>query len=143
MGEATPRHVRDVQQAVDTPKIDKRSVVGDVLDCALKDHALFEHLQRLLFERRALALEHRAPRDHDVAARAVELKNLEAAALADVAIEVARGTDIDVRARQERRHSDINLESALDLAEHHALNGRLGLKRTVEFAPDLELLGLG
>ena len=103
MPDAAPRHVGDVQQAVDAAEVDEGAVVGDVLDRALEDDALLEHLERLVLERRPLALEHGAARDHDVAARAVELEDREAAALADVAIEVARGPDVGVRAGQERR----------------------------------------
>jgi len=34
MLDALPRHVRDVQQAVDTAEVDERAVVGQVLDHA-------------------------------------------------------------------------------------------------------------
>src|SRR5216684_1580604 len=69
MLEAAPRHVGDMQQAVDSAKVDEGAVVSDVLDGAFEDHALFEHLERLLLERRALALDHAAARDDDIAAR--------------------------------------------------------------------------
>ena len=91
----------------------------------------------------ALALDHAAARDHHVAARAIELENLEAPALADVAVQVARRADVHVRAGQKRRHADIDLQAALDLAQDHALDRGLVLKRPLELAPDLELLGLG
>ena len=143
MLQAAPRHVGDMQQAVDSAEIDERAVVRNILDRALEDHALFEHLQRLFLERGALALDHAAPRDHDVAARAVELKNLEAAALADVAIEISRRTQVNVRSRQERRHADIDLQAALDLAQDDAFDWGFVLERLFKFTPDLELLGLG
>ena len=100
---AAPRHVGDVQQAVDAAEVDEGAVVGDVLHDAFEDDALFEHLQGLLLELRALALHDGAARDDDVAARAVELQHREVAALADEAIEVARRADVGVRAGQERR----------------------------------------
>ena len=132
-----------MQQAVDSAEVDERAVVGNILHGAFEDHALFEHLERLFLERGALALEHAAPRDHDVAARAIELQNLEAPALPDVSVQIARRTNVDVRSRQKRRHADIDLESAFDFAEHHAFDRSLRLERLVEFAPDFELLGLG
>ncbi len=143
MLQAAPRHVGDVQQSVEPAEIDESAVVGDVLHHALEDHALFEHLERLLLEFGALALDHGAARNHHVAARAVELQQLEAPALADVAVQVAGRADVHVRARQKRRHADIDLQAALDLAKDHALDRHLVLERALELAPDLELLRLG
>src|SRR5207237_7205976 len=85
---SSPRHVRDVQQAVDAAEIDERAVVGDVLHLTLEDDALLEHLQRLFLQDLALALHDGAARDDDVAARAIELEDRESAALTDVAVEV-------------------------------------------------------
>src|SRR3990172_5908536 len=42
MSDASPCHVGDVQQSVDAAEIDEGAVVGDVLDHALDDLALFE-----------------------------------------------------------------------------------------------------
>ena len=39
------RHVGDVEQAVDAAEVDERAVLGDVLDGAGDDHALFEVLR--------------------------------------------------------------------------------------------------
>src|SRR6266851_9230 len=143
MLQAAPRHVGDVQQSVEPAEIDESAVVGDVLHHALEDHALFEHLERLLLEFGALALDHGAARNHNVAARAVELEQLEAPALADVAVQVARRTDVDMRAGQKSRHTDIDLQAALDLAQDYTLDRHLVLERALELAPDLELLRLG
>ncbi len=90
MLQSAPRHVGDVKQAVDAAEIDERAVVGDVLDGAFEDYALFQHAQRLFLERGALVFEHAAARNHHVAAGAVELQNLKATALADVAVKVAQ-----------------------------------------------------
>src|SRR5271154_3733151 len=117
MLQAAPCHIRDMEQAVDSAQINEGAVVGDILDGAFEDHALFEHFERLLFERKTLALDHAAARYHDIAARPIELEDLETAALADVAVKVARRTQVDMRPRQEGRHADINLQAAFDLAE--------------------------
>ena len=44
-----PAHVRDVEQAVDAAEVDEGAVLGDVLDDALDDLALFEGLRVLVF----------------------------------------------------------------------------------------------
>ena len=142
MRHAAPRHVRHVEQPVDAAKVDERAVVGDVLDRPFEDDALFEDLERLRLERGALALEHRASGDDDVAAGPVELEDREAAALAEVAIEVARRPDVGVRAGQEGRHADVDAEPALHLADDRALDGAIALERLLDFVPDLELLRL-
>src|ERR1700736_6201366 len=99
MLDAAPRHIGDMQQAIDAAEVDEGAVIGDVLHRAFEDDALFEHFERLLFERGALALEHAAARHHHVSARAIELQNLKTSALPDVSIEITRGTDVNMRAR--------------------------------------------
>ena len=68
MADPSPRHIADVQNAVDAAEIDEGAVAGDVLDCALEDHALLENFEDLLLELVPLLLQERAARDHDVAA---------------------------------------------------------------------------
>src|SRR5690606_27689830 len=77
VADATPGHVRDVEQAVDAAEVDERTVVGEVLDLALEDGALGEVLEGLLLELLALLLEQDAAAEHDVAALLVELDDLE------------------------------------------------------------------
>ena len=139
---SAPRHIGDVQQAVDAAEVDESAIVGDVLHRAFQDDALFEDAEGLFLERCALALEHTAARYHHVAARAIEFQDLETTALTDVAIEIARGTNINMRSGQERRNADIYLQAALDLAEDDPFNRNFCLKRFFELAPDFELLRL-
>src|SRR5690606_9591131 len=47
MVDAAPGDVGDVQQAVDTAKVNERTVIGDVLDHAVDHLALFELLDDL------------------------------------------------------------------------------------------------
>ena len=77
MVDAPPRHVGDVQQAVDAAEIDEGAVFGDVLDHAVDDLALGEALHQLgalLGER---VFQHRAAGDDDVAAPLVHLEDAE------------------------------------------------------------------
>src|SRR5690606_30577091 len=100
------------------------------------------HPQRLLLQGGALLLEDGAARHDHVAARAVELEDREAPALADEAVEVARRTEVRVGAGQERRDADVDLETALDLADDQPLDRHAFVVRLLDLAPDLELLGL-
>src|SRR6185369_4784463 len=117
MTDAPPRHVRHVKKPVDAAEIDERAVVGHVLDGAFEDDAFFENLERLAAHGFLLFFEQRLARDDDVAASAVELEDRELSDFADVAIEASRRTRVDVRARKERGHSDVDLETALDAAD--------------------------
>ena len=47
MSEASPGHIGDVQQAIDSAEIDKRAVLGEVLHHAGEDRAFFQVLQGL------------------------------------------------------------------------------------------------
>ena len=77
MVDAPPGDVGDVQQAVDAAEIDERAVVGDVLDHAVDDLALFEVLHQLLALLGAGLFQHGAAGDDDVAAAAIHLEDLE------------------------------------------------------------------
>src|SRR5262249_41499453 len=77
MAHTPPRKIGDVQQAVDAAEIDERTVVGDVLDDALHDGALFQRLQQLGALFAHARLDDCAAREHDVIALAIELDDLE------------------------------------------------------------------
>jgi len=141
---AAPAHVRDVQQSVDAAEIHERAVLGDVLDRAGDDHALFEALQGLRLELVALLLEQHAAREHDVAALLVELDDLELEGLADQLVEVAHGAQVDLRARQERLDAaaDRDLQAALHARGDRAFDQLVALARGADLVPHLELVGL-
>ena len=75
--DAPPRHVGDVQQAVDAAEIHEGAVLGDVLDHALDDLTLFEVGHEFGALLGPALLEHGAARHDDVAAAAVHLEDLE------------------------------------------------------------------
>ena len=103
MAHALPRHVGDVQQAVDAAEVDERAVIGEVLDDALEDRAFLQLLEQLLALDAVLALDHRTAGDDDVVALAVELDELELEFLAFEVGRVAHRAHVDQRARQEAR----------------------------------------
>src|SRR5262245_22572239 len=142
MRHAAPRHVGDVQQAVDAPQIDERAVVGDVLDGAREDLALGERVQRVLLLLRILLFEEYLAGEHDVAALLVDLDDAHAQFLTAQRIEVAHRAHVDLRPRQERADADVHGETALDAFDDAAdddLALGIGL---LDLVPDLHLLGL-
>ena len=143
MLDALPRHVGDVQQAVDAAEVDERTVVGEVLDRALDDRAFLQ----VVHERAALGgellLHHRAARHDDVIALLVELDDLELERLAFEVRGIAHRAHVDQRAGQERADVvDLDREAALDAAGDDA-GDDLGLVECLfESRPGAGALGL-
>ena len=141
MADAAPRHVGDVQQAVDAAEVDERAVVGDVLDDAAEHLALGERLERVLLLLGVLFFEQRLAREHDVAALLVDLDDAHAQLLAAQRVEVAHRAHVDLRAGQERADADVDRQPALDALDDAAdddLALGIGL---LDLVPDLHLLG--
>ncbi len=92
-----PGDVGHVQQTVDAAEIDEGAVVGDVLDHAVDDLALFEILHQLVALFGARFLEHSAAGDDDVAAPAIHFENLERLRLIHQRRDVADRPNVDLR----------------------------------------------
>ncbi len=73
MTHTLPRHVGDVQEAIDAAEVDERAVIGEVLDDALDDSTFLQTLEQLFALLGEFTLDHRATRNDDVVALAVEL----------------------------------------------------------------------
>src|SRR6202161_279635 len=111
-----PGDIGDVQQAVDAAEVDERTVIGDVLDDAVDDLALFEVLHQFLALLGSGLFQHGTARHHDVAAAAVHLEDLERLRIVHQGCDVANRADIDLRTRQEGDSAvGIEMEAALDL----------------------------
>src|SRR6266702_3999332 len=133
-----PGDIGDVQQAVDAAEINERTVIGDVLDHAVDDLALFEILHQFLALLGTGLFENRAARHHDVAAAAIHLEDLERLRVVHQGSYVADRADIDLRARQEGdRAIEVDGEAALDLVEDDAVDLFVVLERLLELAPTL------
>ena len=142
MLDALPRHVGDVQQAVDAAEVDERAVVGEVLDRALDDRAFLQLLQQLGALGAVFLLDHRTARHHHVVALLVELDDLELEHLAFEVRRIAHRAHVDERAGQERAHEvDLDGEAALDAAVDDALDDFLLLERLFETRPGACALG--
>ncbi len=142
MPDAAPRHVGDVQQAVDAAEVDERAVVGDVLDHAAQHFALGERLERRLLLLGVLLFEEDLAREHDVAALLVDLDDAHAELLALERVEVAHGTHVDLAAGQERADADVHREAALDPLDDAADDDFAFRKGALDLVPNLHLLGL-
>src|SRR6476620_4769474 len=101
MRDAAPRHVGDMQQAVDATQVDECTEVGDVLDDALPHLILLELLHQLLALAGTLVLEDHSTRDDDVAATLVQLDDLELELLTQQLVDVRNAAQRDLRTRQE------------------------------------------
>ena len=132
-----PRQLGDVDQAVDAVEVDERAEVDDVRDLTLDDLTGLQPVEDPLAILLALLLEHRAARQHDVVARAVELDHLAVDRLAHVLVEVRDATDVDQRRRQEAAHAEVDDQPALDDLDHLALDRLAGLGRGLDPPPRL------
>ena len=99
------------------------------------DLAALEPVEDLLAGLLALLLEHRAPRQHDVVAAAVQLDHLALDLLAQVLVEVLHPADVDQRRGQEAAHAEVDDQAALDDLDHGALDRLAGLGRGLDPAP--------
>src|SRR5580704_4468354 len=132
----SPGDIGDVQQAVDAAEVDERAVIGDVLDDAVDDLALFEVLHQFLALLGAGLFQHGAARHHDVAAAAIHLQDLERLRIVHQRCDVADRADVDLRARQEGdRAVEVDGEAALDLVEDDAVHLLVIVEGLFQLAP--------
>jgi hypothetical protein len=121
--DALPRHVGDVQEAVNAAEVDERAVVGQVLDRALDDVAFLQVVQQLRALGAVFLFDDRATRDHDVVAALVEFDDLELELLALEVARVAHRAHVHKRSGQERADVvELHGKPALDAAVDHALD---------------------
>jgi hypothetical protein len=132
-----------VQQAVDTTEIDECAVIGEVLDDALDDSALFEVLEQLFTLFAVLGLDNRAAGNDNVVALLVELDDLELEILVLEVGGIADRADIDERARQEAADlAEVDGKTALDLAGDAPVDDLFVVVGFLEFDPGVMALGL-
>ena len=101
------------------------------------DEAGLQAVEDLLADLLALLLEHRAAREHDVVARAVELDHLGLDLRAHVLVEVGHAADVDERGGQEAAHAEVDDQAALDDLDDGALDRLAGLGRRFDAPPRL------
>ena len=125
-----------MQQAVDAAEVHEGAVVGDVLHHAVEDHAFLQALDQLAALLGAGLLQHGTAADHDVAAGAVHLEDLEGLRAAHQRADVAHRADIDLGAGQEGHGAaEVDGEAALDAAEDHAVDALLRREGLLQVGP--------
>src|SRR5665213_3576732 len=136
--DAPPGDVGDMQQAIDAAQVHEGAVVGDVLDHAVDDLALFEILHQRLALLGAGLFQHGAARHHDIAAAAIHFQNLELLRHVHQRGDVADRANVDLAARQEGHGAvEIDGEAALDLVEDDSGHLLVVLEGGLELAPAL------
>src|SRR5690606_8074746 len=131
-----PRHVGDVQQAVDAAEVDECTVVREVLHDAADHVAFLQALQQLLALGAVFLLAHGPPRHHDVVASLVQLDDLKLEALAFEIGRIAHRSHVDQRPRQECPDVvDLDRETALDASVDDSVHDVAVLERFLELGP--------
>ena len=123
-----------MDQPVHAVEVDEGAEVDDVRDLALDHVAGLEAVEDLLALLLALLLEHRAAREDDVVARAVELDHLAAKLLAEELVEILDAADVDQRRGQEAAHAEVEDQAALDDLDHASVD------RLARFGSALDVL---
>ena len=142
MLDALPRHVRDVQQAIDAAQVDERTVVGEVLDRALDDRAFLQLLEQFSALCAVFLLDDRTTRNDDVVALLIELDDLELEHLAFEIRRIAHWAHVDERTGKERADEvDLDGEAAFDAAIDDALDDFLLFEGRFESRPGASALG--
>ena len=138
MVDAPPGHVGDMQETVDTAKIDKRTVVGDVLDHALDDLPLFEAAHDLAALLGPCLFKYGAARYDDIAAATIHLQDLEGLRRIHQRPHITDGANVDLAAGQEGHGAvEIDGEAALHAIEDLSFNLLVSLVLLFEPGPAL------
>jgi hypothetical protein len=143
MRDASPRHVGDVQQAVDTAQVDESAEIGDVLHHAHAHLILLQLLHQLLALAGAFGFQDHAARHDDVAAALVELDDLEFELLSQQLVDVRHASQRDLRTGEERVDPhQVYHHPALDLLHQRAFDRLVGLVGDADLLPDPHEVGL-
>ena len=120
VGDSAPAHVGDMQQAVEAVEVDKRSVIGDILDDAPADVAGLDFREECAALFGALFFDELAAGNDDIFAFRVNFYHLEIVCLPNVLVEVLRGLDVYLRSGQEGVHAYAYDEASLYFALYAA-----------------------
>ena len=142
MADAAPRHVGDVQQAVDAAEVDERAVVGDVLDDAACSTLPSARMSSVCFFFSAFSSSRSALRDSTMLPRfLLTLMTRIRSSWPRSASRLRTGTHVDLRAGQERADADVDREPALDPLDDAADDDLALGVGLLDLVPDLHLLG--
>ena len=109
-----------MQQAVQASQIHEYAEIGNVFDNALAKLADLNFRQDFFFTAPAFLFDQLAPRYDDVSSFDVDLEDHAFYLFADKPAYIARLPDIDLRSRQENRHTNIYKQTTLDSSYNFA-----------------------
>ncbi len=134
MVNASPAHIGNVQQTINTTEVDEGTEVRDILNRTCAKVANFEVAEKFLFHLLACFFDQSATRNNNVSTRFVDLQNHALDVLADVVSDVRRTTHINLTGRQKDIHAVLddglavhlatnrNQQTALDFANNWSLD---------------------
>ena len=99
MAHTAPRHVGDVQQAIDAAQVHEHAEVSDVLDGSHADLTFFDVLEQLFLLTLTLLFEQLAARNHYVHTLRIDLDDPSPDRLADEIGDVVGAAQVDLRGR--------------------------------------------
>ncbi len=111
-----------MQKAVQAAQIHKYAEVSDIFHDAFAQLADLDFRQDFFFAGLAFFLDEFSSGYDDVSAFNIDFENLALHLLADESADVPWFSDIDLRSRQEHRHSNVDKQPAFDAPYHLALN---------------------
>ena len=143
MLDTLPRHVGNVQQAIDAAQVDERTVIGEVLDDTLDDLTFLQGFQQGFALGGVLGFQDSTTGNDNVVALLVQLDDLEFQFLVFPGGGVTYGTYVNQRARQERTDGvDVDGKATFDLAVDDALDDFFCSESSFEDLPRFGALGL-
>src|SRR5215216_185226 len=142
--QTSPRHVGDVQQAVNTAEVDKGAVVGKILDLSFDHDVFFDLLESLIFPAGVLLLDDGFARQYNVGPFAVQLDHLRFNCLVAQAVEVSHWTNVNLRTGQESRDAvNVNTQAAFDAIDDATFHTRAIAISLLEVVPRLHAHRIG
>ena len=116
IGDATPAHIGNVEQTVDSAKINEGAEFGDILDGTSATLPDFEFVEEQGLLGGAFFFDESATADDDVATSAVDFKDDATNRFVDEFIDVGRTTNVDLAGgKEDVDAADIDEQTALDL----------------------------
>src|SRR5262249_38166634 len=117
-----PGKISHMKQTVDSAKIDKHAIVGNILHDASNFGIFPQHFEREGLLSLLLSLEHEFARKNNVAALAIEFDDAAFDFFSLQRIEIFYGANIDLRARKESADPNINGKTTFNSLDDTAAN---------------------
>ena len=128
MVNATPGHIRNVQQAVDAAEINKGTVIGQVLDDTLNFLTFRKCFESVRTHTFPLLFKENTTREDDVTASFVQLDNLEVEARTEQLLKITDRTQVNLGTGQKGIDTDIDCQATFNAPNDLTFNNRTFFK---------------